>query len=820
MGVSDQTRGARQGSAPSANTTGTVPVGRYVLDFHGPAGSTVWPVRAPKADEPPEELVVALEVPSDEAERRDRGVAGRLDALIDRAADVTDKIERPTVILRSVIEGRMPPAEVLPNELADLLGWLRALVRAGRLGDAIRLGRPLCRLLGLTLRWAAMVEGLRLVLDAALALADTGTEAWAEHELGTLHLVIDDPDRARELLARARKLREEIDDEQGLAATDHNRGLLPRARRIPSFTSTLLGLGALVFIVFLLALANSVGSGSSSPQPSPMPATQAASAAAGGAVASPSRVDFGTEALGRSTPAQSVTLLAPHAAVTVASVRIEGPDASDFTLVSDSCTGRRVAPGGTCRVAVSFAPRVIGRLEATLRFGDRTPAGDQHVSLSGTATRSLQILVNPAELSFGTLAVGHQSPTETVQLANQGASAITVATVEMTGADPADFAVRSNDCTGASVPAGGKCTVAVTFTPSAAGQRTATLTLASNAGAGAQQVSLAGAGGRAGGLSITPGTLDFGSVGVGQTSAVQTTTLSNASNTSAPVGAITLEGAGQNDFAIASNGCSRAIPANGSCTVGVRFAPTTGGPLTAVLAIADTATGQTRAVALRGTGATSVAAAVAPQQLSFGEEPYGQTSAGQAVSVSNQGSAPLTVQGATVGGSDAGDFEVTADQCGGKTVAPGQSCTVTVTFTPKAVGQRTATLVISDNATRQTQSVAISGAGTGSPTATATPSFAVVVQSGLTVRAPTVTLTNGGNARLSISSAQLTGPGAGAYGLSPDNCSGHTVDPGFACTVTIVFTTTTPGGYFAILRFTDNAGSSPQTVPVEGKYTK
>ncbi len=70
----------------------------------------------------------------------------------------------------------------------------------------------------------------------------------------------------------------------------------------------------------------------------------------------------------------------------------------------------------------------------------------------------------------------------------------------------------------------------------------------------------------------------------------------------------------------------------------------------------------------------------------------------------------VTINGITVTGANAGDFTQT-NTCGAK-VLHRQHCTITVSFTPTAIGSRTATLTISDSAPTSPQTVVLSGRGT------------------------------------------------------------------------------------------------------------
>jgi len=104
------------------------------------------------------------------------------------------------------------------------------------------------------------------------------------------------------------------------------------------------------------------------------------------------------------------------------------------------------------------------------------------------------------------------------------------------------------------------------------------------------------------------------------------------------------------------------------------------------------------------------AASLSTTSLSFGTQAVATTSAAQTVTLTNTGSASLVVTNLAVVGANLGDFAEIADTCRGS-VAAGGSCTIGVTFTPSAGGERTAALSITDNAPGSPQTVSLSGAG-------------------------------------------------------------------------------------------------------------
>jgi len=100
------------------------------------------------------------------------------------------------------------------------------------------------------------------------------------------------------------------------------------------------------------------------------------------------------------------------------------------------------------------------------------------------------------------------------------------------------------------------------------------------------------------------------------------------------------------------------------------------------------------------------AVSLSSRLLTFPSQWVGTTSAAQSLTLTNTGSAPLTISSIAING----DFAQT-NACG-TSVAAGASCTITVIFTPTAAGTRSAMVTITDNATDSPHTVALSGTGT------------------------------------------------------------------------------------------------------------
>ena len=96
------------------------------------------------------------------------------------------------------------------------------------------------------------------------------------------------------------------------------------------------------------------------------------------------------------------------------------------------------------------------------------------MSLSGTGTAAL-VSLSPTSLGFGSQPVGKTSTAQSVNFNNTGNAALSITSLALTGTNASDFA-QTNTC-GSSVAASANCTISVTFTPSASGSRTASLSI-------------------------------------------------------------------------------------------------------------------------------------------------------------------------------------------------------------------------------------------------------------------------------------------------------------------------------------------------------
>jgi hypothetical protein len=310
---------------------------------------------------------------------------------------------------------------------------------------------------------------------------------------------------------------------------------------------------------------------------------------------------------------------------------------------------------------------------------------------------------------------------------------------------------------------------------------------------------------------LSPTSLAFGSQPVGTTSTALTATLSNTGNAAMSIASLALTGTNAGDFA-QTNTCGSSVAAGSSCTISVTFTPSASGSRTASVSITDNASGSPQTVSLSGTG-TAAVVSLSATRLAFGNQSVGTTSAAQSLTLSNTGNAAFSITSLALTGTNAGDFAQT-NTCG-SSVAAGGNCTISVTFTPLASGSRTASVSITDNASGSPQTVSLSGTGTAAVVSLSATRLAFGNQSvGTTSTAQSLTLSNTGNAALSITSVALTGNNAGDFAQT--NTCGNSVAAGANCTISVTFTPSASGSRTASVSITDNASGSPQTVSLSG----
>jgi hypothetical protein len=314
---------------------------------------------------------------------------------------------------------------------------------------------------------------------------------------------------------------------------------------------------------------------------------------------------------------------------------------------------------------------------------------------------SANVGLSPA-LNFGNQNDGTTSAPQTITVTNTGNSTLTVSSVVLSGTNVGDFA-QTNTCTAAGIAPQATCAISVTFSPKISGAENATVTITDNAPNSPQTSTLTGVGlGSGPAVTLSPTSLVFPTQLVGTKSAAQSITLTNTGTATLSITTIAHTG----DFSDTTT-CGTTVVAGASCTITVTFTPTTVNARTGTISVTDNAPASPQTVALSGTG-TYVS--WTPTSLIFANQAVGTTSAAQTITFTNHAPTTLTIKTITTTGVNNSDFAET-NTCG-TSVARMASCTITVTFTPKATGARTANVTITDFlGGNTTQNIPLTGTG-------------------------------------------------------------------------------------------------------------
>jgi len=412
----------------------------------------------------------------------------------------------------------------------------------------------------------------------------------------------------------------------------------------------------------------------------------------------PSTLTFGTLVVGATGAGQKVTVSnTGFVNITINSLAVSG----DYTETG-TCSGATLTPGENCTITVTFSPNITGTLPGDLTIYDTSTGAPHVVTLNGSGELAVTMSAN---LSFAATNVGTTAPAQTMTVTNNQTSTLT-----FTSAISGDYSAVGNGtspCNG-TLKSKGKCTYAVSFTPTTNGQIKGALSItATGATAPIAVGGMSGTGqnGASSPLTFSPASQSFGNVILNTTSS-KTTTIKNVSSSTIDISSVT----GSGYFTSTPSGktpCGGNLSAGASCTVTVTYAPTLVGSNIGGLTVLDNASISTLIQNLSGSGILAVTAS--PTSLSFGAVSVGSTSSVQVITVTSNlpTAAPITSVTAS------GDFLVTTGgslPCG--TSIPANSiCTLGVQFSPTVTGSITGVLTLSYTGGTSPVEVSLSGTG-------------------------------------------------------------------------------------------------------------
>jgi hypothetical protein len=404
---------------------------------------------------------------------------------------------------------------------------------------------------------------------------------------------------------------------------------------------------------------------------------------------------------------------------------------SNTVAAGNSCVFYDTTTGSNAMVCVTGDPNcntstsgdevgVLSGYKATTGYDLTTGLGTMNVANLvknwPTTTTKPTATLSPATLTFASTKVGSKSAALTATLKNTGTTALTISAsgITISGTNATSFSRTGGTCTtstaATTLAAGASCTVTIAFAPTKTGTLTALLEAADNAATSPQKVTLSGTGAATttGGLTITPATVAFPSTSVGAMSVEQAVTLKNTGTAAVTLHSIAIAGTNPTSF-VQIHTCPASLTANASCIVYVALKPASAGALKGTLSVSSTASATATTAALSGTGTAKPSVTLSKTTLTFATTAESSESVAQSVIVTNKGTTALNISGIAITGTNATSF-IQVNSCG-PTLAPAATCMIDVALDPKAVGPLKASLVITDNGSTATQTIALVGTG-------------------------------------------------------------------------------------------------------------
>jgi len=242
---------------------------------------------------------------------------------------------------------------------------------------------------------------------------------------------------------------------------------------------------------------------------------------------------------------------------------------------------------------VTFTPQATGTASGSLAVVSTAPNPTLNISLSGTAVTPGYLTANPSSVNFGSLQVG-SSQTQFESLTNSGGSSVTISQATAIGAG---FSL-SGFVAPQTLSPGQSITFSLAFAPTLSGTASGSLSVVSDASDPSLSVSLSGTGTSAGQLSVSPGSMSFGTVTVGAIQS-QTGALS-ASGSSVTVSSAS---SSSSEFAVSGVVFPLTIAAGQSVPFTLTFAPQVSGSTSGNILFSSNASDSSLAESATGTGA-------------------------------------------------------------------------------------------------------------------------------------------------------------------------------------------------------------------------
>jgi Abnormal spindle-like microcephaly-assoc'd, ASPM-SPD-2-Hydin/Protein of unknown function (DUF1573) len=505
--------------------------------------------------------------------------------------------------------------------------------------------------------------------------------------------------------------------------------------------------------------------------------------------------NFGTVTVGSNQALSETITNTGTASVTISQIAISG---TGFGL-SGIVAPVTLTAGQSASFTVTFAPQSAANASGAVTLTSNASNSTLSIPLSGTGVTAGTLGSTPTSLGFGNVTVGNNQSLS-ASITNTGGSSVTVSQIAATGAG---FSL-SGIAAPFTLATGQSATFSVAFTPQSVTSASGSVNVTSNASNPSLTIPLSGTGISPGVLGPNPGSLNFGSVTVGNKQSLSET-VTNTGGASVTISSATISGTG---FSLSGITTPVTLTTGESATFSVTFAPASTGAASGSVTITSNASNPSLTIPLSGTGVAPGGLGSNPTSLAFGTVTVGNKQA-LSETVTNTGGSSVTISSATIGGSGFTLNGITTPV----TLTAGQSTTFTVTFNPASAGSVTGNVTLTSNASNPTLTIPLSGTGVTPGALGTNPtslSFGSVIVGNKQSLSETVT--NTGGVSVTISSATISGAGFTLSGITAP----VTLTAGQSATFTVTFTPASAGSDTGNVTLTSNGSNPTLTIPLAG----
>jgi hypothetical protein len=514
---------------------------------------------------------------------------------------------------------------------------------------------------------------------------------------------------------------------------------------------------------------------------------------------------FGTVTTGISATQTFTVANTGSATLTITQLAASGSgfSVSGFTLPI------MVNPGQSTSFVAKFAPTTAGAVTGSISMTANTNPAVSVIALSGTGTNSTQpsLSIQPTSVAFGVVGVG-QNVGQPMTITNTGSGALTISNISVAGVG---FYV-SGFSGPVTLAAGQTAVVDANVNSTTPGTISGSMTFSNNSSTPSMVVPLSAvAQSSTPVIAVNPTSINFGSVGVGQ-SAGQAVSITNTGSGTLTVSNIAVAGS---SFSINGATLPMNLTAGQATSFTARFAAGTTGSISGSLTITNNSSTPSVVVPLSGNGVSAgqPLVTVNPTSVNFGSVVVGAPNS-QTILVQNNGTATLNISQLTATGSGFSVNGLTVPT----TITAGSSKTFNVAFAPASASAVTGSVSLVSDAAGSPLAIPLSGTGVASTillgASTSSVAFGSVAVGSNS--AQNVILTNNGNSTVTIGTVSATGAGFSASGVT----AGQMIGAGQTATLGITFTPGSAATVSGAVTVTSNATNSPINISLSGTGTQ